>query len=146
MGAVIGVAVLIAQTVMVAVSGFFWFAVKNEPGAISAGTDLLLLVAGGAGVLGALAGWVTGYFEGRREWVLYVTPAVFALVAAAAAWIALYVVASFDCMLAAETFNCAPPSSDKAAVVFGLEIGIVVYATTAAVVQLRNSSVPGVRR
>ena len=141
----IGAAVLIAQGLSLSASMIFWSLVENEFGA-SAGTQVLLLVAGGAGVLGGLAGWVTGYFGGRREWVLYVTPAVFALVTAVVAWVGIYVVTSMDCMLAAETFNCAPTSTDKAAVVIGLEIGIVVYATTAALVQMRNGSVPGVRR
>ena len=142
----IGVAVFIAQALSITASLIFWSLVEAEPGAVSAGTQVLILVAGGAGVLGALAGFVTGYFEGRREWVVFVAPAVFAVVTAVGAWVVVYAVYSMDCMLAAETSNCAPPSSDKAAVVFGLEIAIVVYATTAALFQMRNSSVTGVRR
>ena len=142
----IWIAVGVAEVVMMAVSGFFWTAV-DDPGGLSVGADVLVLLVGGiAGMLGGLAGWGTAAWGKRSEWAALVVPGVFAAVTGAAAWVVLYIVHSMDCMLAAETSNCSPPSSDKVATVIGLEFAIVVYGVTAGLVQIRNSSPAGARR
>ena len=140
----IGVAVAIAQGVMIVVSLFFWTAV-TDTGDASEGA-LVLLAVGAVCVFGAIAGGVTPALVRRSEWWMFVVPGVFATVTSAGAWCFLYIVHSFDCMLAAETFNCRPPASDKVAILFGLEIGIVVYAAAAALVHNRPPSAAGASR